>query len=79
MGNESSDSFEWIFNAFPDHPLKKNEILDVGDITICVSRPGGAGLRKEDSSERSPSLDLSLILSASTTKRTGHWQRYYPK
>ena len=69
-----------LLNALPDHPLKKNEILDiiyngltdaskdyldscvgcvfrertVGDITICVSLPGGAGLRKEDSPERSP-------------------------
>ena len=24
-------------------------------------------------------MDLSLILSASTAKRTGHWKRYYPK
>ena len=28
--------------------------LCVGDITICVSRPGGAGLCKEDSPKRSP-------------------------
>ena len=28
--------------------------IHVGDVTICVSRPGGAELRKEDSPERSP-------------------------
>ena len=29
-------------------------LAHVGDITICVSLPGGVGLFKEDSPERSP-------------------------
>ena len=34
----------------------------VGDITICVSLPGGAGLRKEDSPERSPRQGMKMTV-----------------
>ena len=40
----------------------KGERAPVGDITICVSRPGGAGLRKEDSPERSPRSSMKMAV-----------------
>ena len=42
--------------------FKVNLGPNVGNITICVSRPGGAGLRKEGSPERSPRQGMKMTV-----------------
>ena len=68
----------WVKNLYTDRRLKVyflryvkidmkmvvqiNLGPNVGDINICVSRLGGAGLRKEDSLERNPRPSMKMAV-----------------